>query len=346
MRYIALALILATAVIGDVIETDCWSVQVTDWSLVSGYRAVPFPPDSLYIRLKGGWFNAHIGENRWSNNSLLGMIFPDVNIWEVGVFDSDSLWISQEEAIDSDGVKAVWENRVRPDGDLEIFSNIMIIENESDTAMNIRLNTQIDPEGVDSIVAFFHCSAVHVVPMCSSPVVFYPPEPIDSFTFRVYSLSDRVDIRGVFRPGNIEYIASGDWRDFLGQFDGFDSLGSGFIGDYGIAIQWDDIDIPPHSEDTFGIDFAILDSADGIFEKNRPEAHNISVFPNPFNSSANIESAPESAIEIFDVRGRLIGRLSAGERIWSPSPETPTGVYLIRSTFDGEAITRRAVYLR
>lgn len=346
MRYIALALILATAVFGAVIETDCWRVQITDGSFVSGYAATLFPSDSLNIRFQGGWFNAHIGENRWSTIDLLGLIFPDVNIWEVAVFDSDSLWTSQEEAIDSDGVKAVWENRVHSEGDWEVFSNLMVIGNETDTAMSIRLNTQIDPGGIDSIVAFFHCSAVHVVSMSGMPVVFYPPEPIDSFTFRVFSMTDRVDIRGIFMPKNIEYVAWGDWRDFLGQFDGFDSLASGYIDDFGIAIQWDDIAISPHSDDTFGVHFAILDSADGISEDNLPETHNLKVFPNPFNSSVTIESAQKSAIEIFDVRGRLIDRLSAGERKWSPSPETPTGVYLIKSSFGGETITRRAVYLR
>ena len=346
MRYIALALILATAVFGAVIETDCWRVQITDGSLNAGYEAVPFPPDSLYVRLKGGWFNAHIGESRWSNMELLGMMFPDVNIWEVGVFDSDSLWTSQEEAIDGDGVKAAWENRVHSEGDWEVFSNLMVIENESDTSMNIRLNTLIDPAGIDSIIAFFHCSAVHIVPMGAASVVFYPPEPIDSFTFRVYSLADRVDIRGIIMPKNIEYVAWGDWRDFLGQFDGFDSLASGYIGDFGIAIQWADIAISPHSDDTFGVQFAILDSADGISEDNRPETHNLKVFPNPFNSSVTIESAIESAIEIFDVRGRLIDRLSTGERKWSPSPETPSGVYLIKSSIDCETITRRTLYLR
>ncbi len=346
MRYIVLAFVLTASVFGAVIETDCWRVQITDWSLVSGYSARPFPSDSLNIRLKGGWFNAHIGENRWSNIDLLGLMFPDVNIWDVGVFDSDSLWTSQEEAIDGDGVKADWENRVRPDGDWEVFSNLMVIANESDTAINIRPNTLIDPAGIDSIVAFFNCSAVHVVPMGAASVVFYPPEPIDSFTLRVYSLADRVDIRGIIMPKNIEYVAWGDWRDFLGQFDGFDSLASGYIGDFGIAIQWDDIAISPHSEDSFGVHFAILDSADGIFEANRPQTHNLRVFPNPFNSSVTIESAPESTIEIFDVRGRLIDRLSAEDKRWSPSPETSTGVYLIKSSFGGITITRRAVYMR
>ncbi len=346
MRYIVLAFFLTASVFGADIETDCWRVQITDWSLVSGYSARPFPSDSLNIRLKGGWFNAHIGENRWSNIDLLGMMFPDVNIWDVGVFDSDSLWTSQEEAIDGDGVKADWENRVRPDGDWEVFSNLMVIANESDTAINIRPNTLIDPAGIDSIVAFFHCSAVHVVPMGAASVVFYPPEPIDSFTLRVYSLADRVDIRGIIMPKNIEYVAWGDWRDFLGQFDGFDSLASGYIGDFGIAIQWNDIAISPHSEDSFGVHFAILDSADGISEVNRPQTHNLRVFPNPFNSSVTIESAPESTIEIFDVRGRLIDRLSAEDKRWSPSPETSTGVYLIKSSFGGITITRRAVYMR
>ena len=346
MRYIVLAFFLTASVFGFVIETDCWRVQITDWSFVSGYRATPFPSDSLNIRLQGGWFNAHIGENRWSNIDLLGLMFPDVNIWDVGVFDSDSLWTSQEEAIDGDGVKADWVNRVRPDGDWEVFSNLMVIGNESDTTINIRPNTQIDPEGIDSIVAFFHCSAVHVVPMTGMPVVFYPPEPIDSFTFRVYSMSDRVDIRGVFRPGQIEYIAYADWRDILGYFDGFDTLASGSADDHAIAIQWDDNAISPHSEDTFGVQFAILDSADGISEVNRPQTHSLRVFPNPFNSSVTIETTPESAIEIYNVRGRLIDRLSAGEMKWSPSPETPTGVYLIKSSFGGITITRRAVYMR
>ena len=87
------------------------------------------------------------------------------------------------------------------------------------------------------------------------------------------------------------------------------------------------------------------------------ERAELSVYPNPFNSSISI-SAPEGAkVEIFDLRGNVVGAGLApaqqqGDRkshpyIWQPEKEITSGIYLIRATTkDGLTETKRIIYLR
>ncbi|MCD6418653.1 right-handed parallel beta-helix repeat-containing protein, partial [bacterium] len=82
-------------------------------------------------------------------------------------------------------------------------------------------------------------------------------------------------------------------------------------------------------------------------------------FPNPFNSSCCISMPADATVEIFDLRGNKLWErypdldnrhreMSPTNRtfIWRPDKSIPSGIYLIRATFDGQTITRRAILIR
>ncbi len=80
-------------------------------------------------------------------------------------------------------------------------------------------------------------------------------------------------------------------------------------------------------------------------------------YPNPFNPSTKIEfGLPEKSrvtIEIYDVLGRLVRRLSADEiypagfhtLTWSPD-RLASGVYLYRVRTEDQAITKKMTYIK
>jgi hypothetical protein len=100
-----------------------------------------------------------------------------------------------------------------------------------------------------------------------------------------------------------------------------------------------------------------------------PEKFNISVSPNPFNSSCEIAFADcrglinqTPTVEIFDLSGKCVCSLrqaqgtGSGNRsvslsnrsyIWSPDKTVASGVYFVRATTkDGQTISKRIIYLR
>jgi len=110
----------------------------------------------------------------------------------------------------------------------------------------------------------------------------------------------------------------------------------------------------------------------GIREEtgNAPEEYEISVFPNPFNSSVRIavegECDSPMQIEIYDVAGRLVTEITppapldrgeygksplskgdlGGLFVWQPAPSLPSGVYLVRARAGEESVAKRIVYLK
>jgi len=78
--------------------------------------------------------------------------------------------------------------------------------------------------------------------------------------------------------------------------------------------------------------------ASSIYEKaNRPENLAIQAFPNPFNAACRISAPGE--VEIFDVSGRLVRKLtpnSDSHVIWNGDDENgkslPSGIYLARTS--------------
>jgi hypothetical protein len=97
-----------------------------------------------------------------------------------------------------------------------------------------------------------------------------------------------------------------------------------------------------------------------------PQTISISAHPNPFNSSVRIiidngiespswgnfsarqasSTSPQIEVEIYDINGRHLETLATtgGDAIWSPSEETPAGVYLISIKGSDKAIKQKIVY--
>ena len=104
----------------------------------------------------------------------------------------------------------------------------------------------------------------------------------------------------------------------------------------------------------------------GITEETdckKPNFINILTFPNPFNSAVTISAPAGAEIEIFDVNGRMVDKMSVGatrrvarstgqppvdpyETVWQPSAAIGSGVYLVRAKIGDESITKRVVYLK
>jgi len=79
----------------------------------------------------------------------------------------------------------------------------------------------------------------------------------------------------------------------------------------------------------------------------KPAEFEISVSPNPFNSSCAISAPKGAKIEIFDVEGKKIMELSNGQRIWTPNKEIGSGIYLVKATTkNGQSATKRIVFMK
>jgi len=81
----------------------------------------------------------------------------------------------------------------------------------------------------------------------------------------------------------------------------------------------------------------------GVAEASRPESPEISVYPNPFNSSCSITG--QGSVEIIDMTGRLIDQIEL-PCMWTPKDDLPSGTYLVRATVGGVALSKRVVYLK
>jgi len=99
-----------------------------------------------------------------------------------------------------------------------------------------------------------------------------------------------------------------------------------------------------------------------------PQSFDVHAYPNPFNSAVRISvdypagttNVSPVQVDIFDIAGRRIDVItnqgdyslsgrndSAGELIWSPQDNLPSGVYLVRTaTPDGRSATQRVLYLK
>jgi len=103
------------------------------------------------------------------------------------------------------------------------------------------------------------------------------------------------------------------------------------------------------------VDFDLV-SGDISENDMRPREFGINVFPNPFNATASILVAgcgEPITIEVLDLNGRLV------ERLWdnfvldgftvlryTPSPEVPGGIYLVRAVNNNLEKSKKIIYLR
>ncbi len=104
----------------------------------------------------------------------------------------------------------------------------------------------------------------------------------------------------------------------------------------------------------YSSDGRLKDITAGISELvDRPTSTELRAWPNPFNSNVKIESDKTiQAIEIFDLTGRLVKRISnvpvnEVPIVWSPNRFISTGVYLVRTTLaDGMVSKTPVVYVK
>jgi hypothetical protein len=89
--------------------------------------------------------------------------------------------------------------------------------------------------------------------------------------------------------------------------------------------------------------------------KSRPGSFDISITPNPFNSTCKITAPTGSTIGIFDLQGKNVATLSVAQASpnqassfnWKPTDPPPGGVYLVKATSaDGKFIGKKLVYLK
>jgi len=89
----------------------------------------------------------------------------------------------------------------------------------------------------------------------------------------------------------------------------------------------------------------------------KPEEISLNVYPNPFNSSCQITvdvgafRETPLQIEIFDLRGNLVGALNLtplqnNTAIWQPDEEIGSGIYLVRAKVGEKTTMKKIVFLR
>ena len=97
----------------------------------------------------------------------------------------------------------------------------------------------------------------------------------------------------------------------------------------------------------------------GIWEnKTRtPDALNIRISPNPFNSACAIQisgmSLNSAIIEVLDYRGELVWisgsvSLNCGNAkvVWQPAAEIPSGIYFIEISADKQRIREKVIFMK
>jgi len=98
-----------------------------------------------------------------------------------------------------------------------------------------------------------------------------------------------------------------------------------------------------------------------------PNAFDIQIYPNPFNSSVTLivdsqSESPEalSTLEIFDINGRIVAEIPAngsesakplstnasGACRWQPDESLSSGVYLVRAKIGDKSVSKRIVFLK
>jgi len=83
-----------------------------------------------------------------------------------------------------------------------------------------------------------------------------------------------------------------------------------------------------------------------IPEEPLPAEFSLSAHPNPFNSAVNIVAPENTTIEIFDINGKHIAKLSKNESIWRPPECVSSGIYLIQVKNGMNSVSKRVLYIK
>jgi hypothetical protein len=95
----------------------------------------------------------------------------------------------------------------------------------------------------------------------------------------------------------------------------------------------------------FGTEFYVK-NRESIAKTTLPENPDVSIYPNPFNASCRINSPDGTIVEIYDISGLTVAKLTGGDRIWKPANEIGSGVYFMRAKIGDKTLYKRLVYLK
>ncbi len=133
--------------------------------------------------------------------------------------------------------------------------------------------------------------------------------------------------------------------------------------DAALLLRWNDIIVHPTGmqviEFNWGLPYPGFDSVSEITKvRNIPNAMELSLAPNPFNSRLAVDLLShfpveqKSTIEIYSIDGKLIEILYEGDIMpghnhfyWSPEDQS-SGVYLIVQRAGKIRNTKRAIYMK
>jgi len=126
--------------------------------------------------------------------------------------------------------------------------------------------------------------------------------------------------------------------------------GVGFVNLTGDTVRapTDDIDDGPRpTGSSWDIGIDEFNSA-YIAEFIKPTESELTVFPNPFNSSCVIYTPSNAVVEIYDLNGKLVHKASTttGKYVWNPHKNVSSGVYIIRAFAKDRMLTKRAVLIK
>jgi len=126
--------------------------------------------------------------------------------------------------------------------------------------------------------------------------------------------------------------------------------GVGFVNLTGDTVRapTDDIDDGPRP---VGLSWDIgVDEFNSAYiaEFVKPAKSELTVFPNPFNSSCVIYAPSNAVVEIYDLNGKLVHKASTttGKYVWNPHKNVSSGMYIVRTFTKGRTITTRAVLIK
>jgi len=169
---------------------------------------------------------------------------------------------------------------------------------------------------------------------------------------------------GIILPQHrLTYEQIDAFEDTICEFE--DSIGTGRII---FATLQEIVDIWRTEYDSIPNIYRFIETTIRDFHSAQPVEITMRAFPNPFNSSCAISAPAGAEIEIYDLRGKVVGvglvpalddmpanserattRVAPANRtfIWAPDASLPSGIYFVRARAqDGREMEKRVVLVR